>query len=172
MYKMKQKVVVALSAVFISVSLLPMTANAYTDREINMFLGTMTEQDVATYAAEADALSQIFNGISVSDVTSAGTGTNEQSNTVSAAASNTIFDAVYYADKYPDLKAAYGYDSSLLLNHFNTVGMAEGRQASANFNAMVYKNNNPDLQNAFQDNWVEYYSHFVNGGYSENRVSH
>lgn len=38
----------------------------------------------------------------------------------------TIFDEYYYADKYPDLKEAFGYDREALLEHFMTFGLSEG----------------------------------------------
>ncbi|MCI8800713.1 MAG: hypothetical protein HFH88_13010, partial [Lachnospiraceae bacterium] len=37
----------------------------------------------------------------------------------------TIFDEHYYADMYPDLKEAYGYDRAALLEHFMTYGLSE-----------------------------------------------
>lgn len=39
----------------------------------------------------------------------------------------TTFDYVNYADTYPDLKAAFGYDPNLLYTHYITCGIAEGR---------------------------------------------
>ena len=39
------------------------------------------------------------------------------------------FNAVAYADRYPDLKAVYGYDPIALWNHYNTIGRYEGRVA-------------------------------------------
>ena len=38
-----------------------------------------------------------------------------------------LFDAVGYADRYPDLKAAFGYDPVALWNHYDTIGRYEGR---------------------------------------------
>lgn len=40
---------------------------------------------------------------------------------------DTRFDAVYYADTYPDLKAAYGYDLNALWNHYVQYGQYEKR---------------------------------------------
>lgn len=160
MYKMKQKMAVILSAVVLMASLLPLTANAYTDREIRKMLGISTMEDMAMELVERDVLNQLNEGNMI-------TITESDSSVIS----NAVFDTEYYADKYPDLKAAYGYDYIQLYNHFVTVGMQEGRQASANFNVEVYKANNPDLQEAFHENLAEYYHHFVNGGYGENRIS-
>ena len=48
---------------------------------------------------------------------------------VSAAESLADFDYRTYADTYPDLKAAFGYDAAALYNHYETNGKAEGRVA-------------------------------------------
>lgn len=39
-----------------------------------------------------------------------------------------FFDHVYYANRYPDLKDAFGYDRGQLLNHFVNHGYGEGRE--------------------------------------------
>lgn len=41
--------------------------------------------------------------------------------------SGVIFDSDFYAALYPDVKAAYGTDTSRLLNHYLTYGVNEGR---------------------------------------------
>lgn len=41
------------------------------------------------------------------------------------------FDYKAYADTYPDLKAAFGYDKEALWNHYNNFGKNEGRTAKA-----------------------------------------
>lgn len=48
---------------------------------------------------------------------------------VSAAESLESFDYKAYADTYPDLKAAFGYDATALYNHYVLSGKAEGRVA-------------------------------------------
>ena len=48
---------------------------------------------------------------------------------VSAAESLADFDYQTYADTYPDLKAAFGYNAAALYNHYETNGKAEGRVA-------------------------------------------
>lgn len=48
---------------------------------------------------------------------------------VSAAESLETFDYKAYADTYPDLKAAFGYDATALYNHYVLSGKAEGRVA-------------------------------------------
>ena len=39
----------------------------------------------------------------------------------------TIFDPIYYADTYGDLKAAFGYNEKDLWAHYDKYGRAEGR---------------------------------------------
>lgn len=41
------------------------------------------------------------------------------------------FDAKAYADTYPDLKAAFGYDKNALWNHYISYGKAEGRTVTS-----------------------------------------
>jgi hypothetical protein len=80
-----------------------------------------------------------------------------------------VFNPTYYADKYPDLKAAFGYDGAKLFDHFTTYGMKEKRQAIATFNVEAYANNNPDLRTAYGMNWPAYYEHYCRYGHNEGR---
>lgn len=82
---------------------------------------------------------------------------------------SAVFDAAYYADRYPDLKAAFGNDDSALLQHFIQYGMAEGRQGSSQFDVYSYKNLYPDLRAAFGNNLKSYYMHYISSGKSEGR---
>jgi len=68
--------------------------------------------------------------------------------------SDTVYAGVDYADVYsydyyvtanPDVAAAVGDNKIAVLAHFVRNGMAEGRQASAEFNVRVYMEKNPDL---------------------------
>lgn len=80
-----------------------------------------------------------------------------------------VFDPIYYANKYPDVKAAFGTNATALWNHFKSHGMKEHRQGSANFNVEVYRNNYSDLRQAFGNDWTQYYKHYVQYGFKENR---
>ena len=80
-----------------------------------------------------------------------------------------VFDPTFYANKYPDLKAALGTNSTLLFDHFINYGMKEARQAIATFNPVTYRNYYPDLQKAFGDNWPSYYIHYCTNGKAEGR---
>ena len=82
----------------------------------------------------------------------------------------SIFDAGYYAARYPDLAAVFGNDEAALFNHFVTCGMAEGRQGSAEFDVNFYCAAYPDLAAAFGSNLPAYYSHYATVGTAEGRV--
>ncbi len=80
-----------------------------------------------------------------------------------------VFDERYYADKYPDLKAAYGYDRAALLEHFKKFGLSEGRGMNEMIDIVKYRENYPDLQAAFGDNWDAYVAHYLTYGAFEHR---
>lgn len=80
-----------------------------------------------------------------------------------------VFNATYYANKYADLKAAFGTNEQALFNHFLTCGMKEGRQASEEFNVQAYKNRYADLRAAFGEDLKSYYLHYINNGKAEGR---
>ena len=85
-----------------------------------------------------------------------------------------LFDATFYADCYPDLKAAYGYNRRKLYNHWRYSGRREGRRISIAFDLGYYLQYNIDLINAFgRNNYATAFNHFVQTGYSEYRpMSH
>lgn len=80
-----------------------------------------------------------------------------------------VFDATYYADKYQDLKSAFGYNEAQLLNHFISSGMKEGRQANEEFNVQAYRFRYADLRTAFGDDLKAYYMHYITVGKAEGR---
>lgn len=82
-----------------------------------------------------------------------------------------VFDASYYASRYPDVKAVYGTNAAQLFNHFKEYGMKEGRQAIDTFNVAVYKARYTDLQKAFGNNLPAYYKHYCTNGKSEGRTA-
>ena len=75
----------------------------------------------------------------------------------------------YYANRYSDLKAAYGTNATALWNHFVTFGMNEARQAKDTFDPIIYRYRYPDLDKAFGNNWPEYYKHYIMFGIKEGR---
>ena len=82
---------------------------------------------------------------------------------------NYLFDAKFYADKYSDLKEAFGYNESLLKQHYEEFGKREGRSASPVFDPVYYINKYSDLKSAFGKDYVSAYNHFINFGIDEGR---
>lgn len=80
-----------------------------------------------------------------------------------------VFDPTYYANKYADLKKAFGTNATALFNHFCTYGMKEGRMGRDNFNVNKYKEYYADLRVAFGNNLPLYYKHYIQFGYKEKR---
>lgn len=86
-----------------------------------------------------------------------------------------VFDAQYYADNWADLKAAFGYDSAKLFNHYVTCGFKEYRQASAEFNVQKYASRYEDLRKAFgplsPNTSAKYINHYIQNGKKEGRIA-
>lgn len=80
-----------------------------------------------------------------------------------------VFDAAYYLENNPDVKAVYGNSKKGALEHFVTFGMSEGRQGRAEFDVSFYKNNNSDLQSAYGSDLKSYYMHYLNYGAAAGR---
>lgn len=80
-----------------------------------------------------------------------------------------VFDALYYSNRYKDLRAEYGTDAAALFHHFIVKGMIEGRQAIDTFNVQIYKARYPDLQKEFGENLPRYYQHYIQFGKNEKR---
>ena len=88
---------------------------------------------------------------------------------VSAAGLRDIFDAEYYADQYPDLKAAFGNDEETLFQHFVNYGLKERRNMNRILDVVTYMDSYEDLQEAFGDNPDLYVNHFFEFGMYEER---
>lgn len=95
----------------------------------------------------------------------------------------TVFDAEFYANTYPDVKAAFGNDETALYNHYVQHGKAEGRKATAsstattastayqdNFDPVFYANTYPDVKAAFGNDTAALYNHYLNNGKKEGRI--
>lgn len=82
-----------------------------------------------------------------------------------------VFDEIYYADTYPELKLLYGYDRTALLNHFMTIGLYEGRTMNEMIDIVKYREMYPDLQAVFGDDWDAYVTHYLTCGAFEHRYS-
>ncbi len=73
-----------------------------------------------------------------------------------------VFDADYYKKAFPMLAKLYHENDALLLEHFQTQGVHEGRQASADFNVAAYMENcDKALAKAFGENYECYYFYYM-----------
>lgn len=73
-----------------------------------------------------------------------------------------LFDGDYYIQTFPGLAHLYHRDKALLLRHFQTVGIHEGRQGCKNFNVAAYqKNCDAKVRKAFGDNYECYYFYYA-----------
>ena len=73
-----------------------------------------------------------------------------------------LFDGDYYIQTFPILAHLYHKDKALLLRHFQTVGIHEGRQGCESFNVAAYqKNCDAKLREAFGDNYECYYFYYA-----------
>ncbi|MCM1045869.1 MAG: hypothetical protein NC417_10195 [Candidatus Gastranaerophilales bacterium] len=86
-----------------------------------------------------------------------------------AATLEDVFDEHYYADMYPDLKEAYGYDKGALWQHFMKYGLSEGRNMNGLIDIVKYREMYGDLNAAFGNNWNAYLNHYLTFGAKENR---
>ena len=82
-----------------------------------------------------------------------------------------LFDAEFYKESYPMLAMLYHDDDQLLLEHFQTVGVHEGRQGSKNFNVASYMENcDKSLVDAFGDHYECYYFYWALNQKTESKV--
>jgi len=88
---------------------------------------------------------------------------------VSAAGLKDVFDAEYYAEQYPDLKAAFGNDENALYQHFLNHGIKEGRVMNPIIDVVKYREQYEDLQAAFGNDWDAYVKHYFAFGVNEHR---
>ncbi len=73
-----------------------------------------------------------------------------------------LFDGDYYIRTFPGLAHLYHKDKALLLQHFQTVGIHEGRQGCESFNVAAYqKNCDAKLREAFGDHYECYYFYYA-----------
>lgn len=88
----------------------------------------------------------------------------------------STFDHIAYADRYADLKEAFGYDKTALYTHYITYGIAEGRSADfsgtvSEFDYIAYADRYADLKEAFGYDETALYNHYVTYGIAEGRFA-
>lgn len=73
-----------------------------------------------------------------------------------------VFDADFYMESFPTLAFLYHYDEELLLEHFQSVGIHEGRQGNRTFNVAAYRKNcKKELRDTFGDHYECYYFYWM-----------
>ena len=82
---------------------------------------------------------------------------------------SAVFDPVYYAEKYPDVKAASGDNPAKLFNHFVETGMKNRQQGSKEFDVDFYMKDNPDLVEKYGTDYAAFYEHYCAFGKAEGR---
>ncbi len=90
----------------------------------------------------------------------------------SSAVTKETFNYIRYADKNPDLKAAFGYDAKLLYKHYTAFGIAENRGNYSiydTFDYVRYADDFADLKASFGYDAKALYKHYVTYGMAEDR---
>jgi len=87
-----------------------------------------------------------------------------------AALSRVVFNPDWYLQAYPDLRAAFGNNTSAATTHWLNYGIREGRQGALTFSAVEYLGMYSDLRAAFGgSNYLAGIQHYINNGISEGR---
>lgn len=86
------------------------------------------------------------------------------------------FNHTAYADRYEDLKKAFGYDKEALYNHYITYGIPEGRTAEfsglvSGFDYIAYADRYEDVREAFGYDKTALYNHYITYGVYEGRTA-
>lgn len=162
MLKMRNKIIAVCMVGSIIVSL---SANVLTAQAISKF-GTLSDiaeacSTQATCETDAKAaMIDIFSEVNPYDVIY---DYGEAYDTyIDACDWSLVFDADYYAETFPMLAVQYHDDEDLLLMHFQTVGVHEGRQGCKDFNVGAYLNNcSGSVKKAFGENYAAYYIYYM-----------
>ena len=86
------------------------------------------------------------------------------------------FNYIAYADRYEDVREAFGYDKTALYKHYITYGIKEKRiaefdQGIDSFNYIAYADRYEDLKKTFGYNKKALYNHYITYGVSEGRIA-
>ena len=71
-----------------------------------------------------------------------------------------VFDAEYYAAKYPEVAEEYGTAEDELYTHFQNQGVDEGKQGSPTFSVTEYLRNNESVSEQFGTDYKEALLHY------------
>ena len=81
-----------------------------------------------------------------------------------------LFDADFFAKKYPQVANAVGNNADAMFAYFCKWGVYEGKQCCAGFDVAAYAVAYGDLAAAFGTDIMKYYKHYVENGITEGRV--
>lgn len=129
--------------------------HAYIAEQVNKRLGSVNTIDVTTNTSEPSVSPSV----------------SSQKYTYQGVDYSPVFNPTYYANKYTDLKKAFGTNATALFNHFCIYGMKERRMGCDSFNVNKYKEYYADLRAVFGNNFPAYYKHYAQFGYKEKRKS-
>ncbi len=91
---------------------------------------------------------------------------------ISAEMKPIVFDATYYANRYPDVKNAFGSDEAKLYAHFLKYGIEEGRCASPYFDVKYYTTQNSlKMLEYCRGNYERALDHFLKYAYLEDEYA-
>jgi RHS repeat-associated protein len=133
------------------------------------------DNDSQLLSENAPSLSQYIgyaydnNGNRIS-MQSTGVAGNSSFGVATGSSATCAFNSSAYADYYPDLKAAYGYNVAQLKSHWLNYGMAEGRTPcgsiypTCKFSSSLYVSLWPDLIAAGVNGTSHYTNYGVNDG--------
>lgn len=94
----------------------------------------------------------------------------EAADNTTTQALKSAFDPVFYANKYPDVKQAFGTNADALFSHFLNNGMKEGRMMNSNFDPKAYIAAYPDVKAYCNGDYTKAYEHYVTNGIREGRT--
>jgi hypothetical protein len=76
-----------------------------------------------------------------------------------------VFDAAFYLQQYPDLKAAYGTNYAAARDHWLRMGLpVEGRRGSREFDVRFYLDQYPDLKSVYGTDYLSALRHWLESG--------
>lgn len=126
------------------------------------------KKTIVTRVLAAVTGAMIFAGMFTAGVSAPAPKVEAASYTTMQAIRNA-FDANFYANKYADVKKAFGTNADALYQHFATYGMSEGRMMNANFDPKAYVDAYSDVKGYCNGDIRKAYEHYVEHGMYEGR---
>jgi hypothetical protein len=80
-----------------------------------------------------------------------------------------VYDYEYYVSHSDVIRATGSLNPDTVIAYFVEHDMANGVQASLNFNPKTYRSRYSDLDAAFGGDWASYYNHYMTYGFFEDR---